>query len=43
MTDKQARKEHVGGEVLAYIWGKEVQLNVSELVENPLRFPPVLM
>ena len=20
MTDKQARKEHVGGEVLAYIW-----------------------
>ena len=20
MTDKQARKEHIGGEVLAYIW-----------------------
>ena len=29
MTDKQARKENVGGEVLAFIWYEGGKLNVS--------------
>ena len=34
MTDHRARKEHVGGEILAYVWSIEENVPCHELVAN---------
>ena len=41
MTDKAARAEHVGGEVLAYVWQERGKRQCRELEENPSSFLPV--
>ena len=41
MTDKAARAEHVGGEVLAYVWEERGKRQCRELEENPSSFLPV--
>ena len=41
MTDKAARAEHVGGEVLAYVRKERGKRQCRELEENPSSFLPV--
>ena len=41
MTDKAARAEHVGGEVLAYVWEERGKRQGRELEENTSSFLPV--
>ena len=38
MTDKAARAQHVGGEVLAFVWYERGKRQCRELEENPLPF-----